>query len=374
MELPMAIRKMIKQQFANYYDRHLIDSRRKAEIRKFQDSRRREIYESVQLTDEQKRQVDDLYVSNYGEKIPYTWHRHFTAFTGKFDPLYFPELLFIPEFEYFMNSNRSYINAIADKNLLSLIAAGAGIHMPKTYIASVNGILRDDNFNVVQRSSLRRILSERVAFAKPSIDSCSGQGCLLLDPAVNSFDEELSALGDNYVIQERIECSESVKLLHPDSVNTFRIMTYYWNGNVEFVPIIMRIGRGSSFVDNAHAGGIFIAVDNEGRLHEKAFTEFKEEFIEHPDTHVKFNGYTIKSFHKVIDAACRIHRAIPQLGIINWDFTINHEEEPVLIEANTSSGSIWLFQMAWGCGAFGERTPQILRWMRQQKRKPFSMR
>ena len=370
----MKVKKFVKDSAANHLDRHRIIARRKVEIQKFHDPRRKEIYHSVQLTEEQKRQIDDVYYYNYGEKIPYTWHRHYTAFTGKFDPLYFPELLFIPELEYFLNPSRSYIDAIADKNLLSLIAAGIGVRMPRTYIASSNGILRDNSYNLVEKSYIPDLLSENIFFAKPSVDSCSGQGCVLLDVNSKTFWEDYSTLGDNFVIQERIRCSDSVSRLYPGSVNTFRIMTYYWNGRIQIVPIIMRIGRGDSFVDNAHAGGIFIAIDNDGCLQEKAFTEFKQEFVEHPDTHVRFNEYRIRGFSKVIDAAMKMHRAIPQLGLVNWDFTIDFDENPILIEANTSGGSVWLFQMAWGRSAFGDNTPEILRWMRQQKNTPYTLR
>ena len=44
-------------------------------------------------------------------------------------------------------------------------------------------------------------------------------------------------------------------------------------------------------------------------------------------------------------------------------FTINEEGEPVLIEANINGGSVWLFQMAHGYGAFGEDTAEVLRWL-----------
>jgi len=39
---------------------------RRSEIRKFQDSRRKEIYEKMQLTDSQKNQIKELFEKNYG--------------------------------------------------------------------------------------------------------------------------------------------------------------------------------------------------------------------------------------------------------------------------------------------------------------------
>ena len=184
----------------------------------------------------------------------------------------------------------------------------------------------------------------------------------------------MDRLGNNFVVQEKLKCSESVSKLHPYSVNTFRIITYIWKNKVEFCPVIMRIGRHKSHLDNAHAGGIFIAVNQNGTLHNTAFSEFKEEYKEHPDTHVVFDGYQIKNFDKVLKAAIKMHSAIPQVGIVHWDFTINDKEDPVLIEANITGGSIWLIQMAWGCGPFGDNTKEILQWMREQKKLPIYKR
>ena len=111
-------------------------------------------------------------------------------------------------------------------------------------------------------------------------------------------------------------------------------MTYIWKGQIDVVPVVMRIGRNGNYLDNAHAGGMFIALDKDGTLHKHAFTEFREVFLRHPDTHLRFEGYQIPLLPKVVEAAQRMHTAIPQLGVVNWDFTIDEEGNPVLIEAN----------------------------------------
>lgn len=130
----------------------------------------------------------------------------------------------------------------------------------------------------------------------------------------------------------------------------------------------MRIGKGGACVDNAHAGGVFIAVEDDGTLHEWATTEFNDKFIEHPDSHLVFAGYQIPLVKDVIAAAYRMHNMIPQVGAINWDFSINEEGKPILIEANINGGSVWLFQMAHGRGAFGDETAEVLQWLRKVKK------
>lgn len=364
----MNLKTKLREKLERIRKARAVNHLRRIELHNYKDPRRIKICEMVELSAAQKKQIDELYGRYYGEKIPYTWHKYYTAFTGRFDVNYFPELLQHPEFQYFMNSKENYKAIYADKNILPLIAAGVGIRMPKTFVSSINGIIRDGNFRLIKKEDLKDILSEKEYFAKPSVDSDSGKGCFLFHPDNDNDFEKIFASGNNFVIQEKIICSKSVAALHPYSVNTFRIMSYIWKNKVELVPVIMRIGRNKSYLDNAHAGGIFIAVNNDGTLHETAFTEFGEAFREHPDTHIVFNGYQIRNFENVLKAAVKMHSAIPQLKMVSWDFTIDYEEKPVLIEANVRHINLWLFQIPWGCGPFGDKTKEILQWLREQKK------
>lgn len=156
--------------------------------------------------------------------------------------------------------------------------------------------------------------------------------------------------------------------LHPESVNTFRIITYLWKGVVENMPVILRIGRGKSNVDNAHAGGMFIAVCDDGKLGDHAVTEFNVQFTTHPDSGIVFKDYQLPSYNLLVAAAKRMHELVPQIGVVNWDFTIDADGQPILIEANLNGGSVWLPQMAHGVGAFGEKTEEVLEWLRFMKK------
>lgn len=56
----------IKDTERNVMDYGYAKFQHRSEIRKFQDSRRKEIYEKVQLTDSQKNQIKELFEKNYG--------------------------------------------------------------------------------------------------------------------------------------------------------------------------------------------------------------------------------------------------------------------------------------------------------------------
>ena len=352
------------------------------EKKKFRDKRRVEICNSTKLSQEQIDSVEKLYKNNYGKKIPLTWHKSYTAYTGRFDKYYFPEILYIPEFERYMNYNQSLANVLEDKNLLYVFAKASNVRMPRMYLSCQAGIYKDAVNKVFDFEKACALISNiGVCFAKPSIGTDSGRGCEVYC-LVNGTDTKsgktsgmlLKDLGKNFTIQERLVCHESIRKIYDGSVNTFRIMTYRWKNQIIVAPIIMRIGRGGSYLDNAHAGGMFIALSDDGTLHKTAFTEFKEEFVEHPDSKLKFEGYRIPLLPNVVDAVKRMHYSLPAIGVINWDMTLDESGQPVLIEANVNGGSIWLFQMAHGCGVFGERTPEILRWLHKMNETKYSDR
>lgn len=368
---------ILLQDYGKYFQRSYM---RYLEKLKFQDPRRVSIYSKVHLTSEQEKQIDNFFIKNYGKKVPHIWHRHYTAFTGKFDINYFPELLYIPEFEIFMNYNRRYATAFSDKNILATLAQTVGVKVPHFYVSCAAGCFVDSNYNYISRSEAEHILNNiGEAFIKPTTSSQSGQGCAVIN-ITNGIDTTsglsvskiIDNLGDNFVVQERLKCHESISKIYPHSVNTFRIITYRWKDEICHTPFILRIGANGKNLDNAHAGGIFIAVNDDGTLHKTAFTEFKKQYTKHPNTGFCFEGHVIKGVQEMINAAKRMHASIPQLGIYNWDFTIDENGAPVLIEANVMGGGMWIIQFAHGKGLFGERTAEILRWMRKMKSIPYS--
>ena len=332
---------------------------------------RRAIADTVVLTREQKDALDRLYLDYYGKKVSDYWHRYYTAFTGRFDPAYIPELLLMPRFERFENLYGHYVRVFQDKNVVPLLAARAKIRCPEPKLSCVKGMYRDREDRLVSPGNAAELLGNAgEVFCKPSVDSNSGDGCFVarFEHGIDILSETpaakiLEQMGQDFVIQERLSCHESIRKLYAGSVNTFRVITYRWKNDILFTPVIMRIGRGGGFVDNAHAGGVFIAVSDEGRLHKQAFTGSREIFERHPDSQIVFDGYLIPPFPKVLAAAKHLHELIPQIGVVNWDFTIDEAGEPVLIEVNILNGGYWMPQIAHGKGLFGENTAEVLRWL-----------
>lgn len=349
---------------------------KKSAIKKYTSGKRASIRPDVQLTSSQKNEIDSFFLKHYGEKVSYGAHRIFYAMTGKFDKKYFPDSLFIPEYEFLLNPKEYHV-ALSDKNIIPLLFARGGVKTPNSIVSCANGVLRDAQYNLLSEKDATNILENRgKVFLKPTTDSSSGRGCRVLQFAGGkevqtgeTLSQIVNGFNNNFCIQEYIMCHDTVSKLHPQSVNTFRVISYFTPSHeIHHCPVIMRIGSGENYLDNAHAGGMFIGIDDDGNLLDCATTEFNTKFTSHPDTNIVFSGYRIPLVKKVIKASQELHAMIPQLGVINFDFTINDKDEVVLVEINTRGGSIWLPQMAWGCGAFGNDTEEILEFLKEKKK------
>jgi hypothetical protein len=281
-----------------------------------------------------------------------------------------------------MNYRISYTDVMSDKNFLPLIAKSGGIKTPIAFVSKTSGFYRNKEYQHIDREQVSNIIKDiGEVFVKPTVETCSGEGCFVMNivngvdtisgrPAMDILDE----LENNWTLQERIICHETIRAIYAGSVNTFRIITYRWKDEIHHCKILMRIGKGGNYLDNAHAGGMFIAVDDDGKIHDVAFTEFNIRYEEHPDTGMRFKGYKIPLVAEALKSAIKMHELIPQVGIVNWDFTIYKDGSPVLIEANMKNGSIWLSEMAHGKAAFGDDTAEILQWIRFMEKVPAHMR
>lgn len=138
------------------------------------------------------------------------------------------------------------------------------------------------------------------------------------------------------------------------------------------MPVFMRVGQGGAIVDNGDAGGMFVGVKPDGGLTDKAVMPYNTNIPVHPDTKVAFKGHRIEHFPKVIDMAIHLHKYIPHIGIVYWDFTIDQEGDPILIECNIRNGTIYAVQMVHGVPAFGDHTAEILQWIKKMKKLPYS--
>lgn len=334
--------------------------------------RKKALVAKVSLSKEQKAEIRAFYKQHYGKAVPLHWHRLYQSYTGKFQKDYFPEILLSTKLEPMVNCYRE-AEFLGDKNLLETLFFGVeGVRIPRTYVSCVKGLFRDGEGKPISRNEAVRCISDiGVCVMKKTVDTSSGRDVMLCDfeGGVNKKDsasaEKLcSEFGKNFVVQEMISQSPVLAKLNHTSVNTFRVMSYICDGDIYVCPLALRLGRSNADKDNIHYGGICVGVCEDGTLRKQAFSEYGETFDAHPDSHVVFEEYEISAVGKLREAAKRLHARLPHLGVISWDLTLDENDEPVLIEMNSTGQSAWFPQMVNGEPLFGENTEKMLKSIR----------
>lgn len=334
-------------------------------------ARKRSIWQQVEWSCDQRNEFDSYWLQVYGRRIPDWWHRLYQAQSGCFALDYIPEKLYSTRIEPRFNDRR-YAVVLQDKSLIETLSTGAGCVVPDTVLVCSGGRYFDGNRRPIAHSAAERLLAERDGLvAKPSVGTSSGQKLLFLsrDNSIESTMRAMEGLGDDWIVQERIVQHSSFAALNGSTVNTLRVITYLCDGEVYHAPIVMRMGRSGSTVDNIHAGGLCVGVRDDGSLlhsaYELGYGDKTTTLEAHPDTGVTFDAHHLEGVTEVLRCACELHGRFAHIGIISWDFTVDSSENPVIIEANIRGQSVWFPQVVHGKGLFGEHTEQILKMIRK---------
>lgn len=236
---------------------------------------------------------------------------------------------------------------LRDKILFNVFANGIGINTPKNVLYSANGRLYDyETKKVVTIEQLPR-LGDQNLFCK-LVDGECGRGIFKMEIRDGKlFDEgkELSSLeaykmltAGRYLAQSVIEQHPQMASLHPHSINSLRIVTVrsLKDGAIRVWPSILRIGTGTSIVDNTSQGGLCVGIDFE-TAHLKKWGFYKPQFgrktDHHPDSGIVFSGFEIPFLKEAQEQAVYFHSMLPGIQSVGWDIAIG-KNGPVFIEGN----------------------------------------
>lgn len=206
--------------------------------------------------------------------------------------------------------------------------------------------------NEVSLEEFRDIFSgiDRIIY-KPVGGNC-GKGVSVYDISEDNIEDVYRELRDfpAGVVEHYLVQHPELSSLAPDSVNTIRVVTISSKDfpvndagdHFDIAYAALRIGGGSSVVDNFHSGGMVTAVDLEtGKVITNAVDMKGKVYRNHPVTEKKIQGFTIPAFNDVLDMA---KAACGDLeGYLGWDIAVS-ENGPVLIEVNTKP-AVALLQM-----------------------------
>ncbi|NLC05748.1 MAG: hexapeptide transferase [Erysipelothrix sp.] len=231
------------------------------------------------------------------------------------------------------------------------------LKQPRFILKNSHGILYDQQHNIITYDMALNLLSKETTFViKPSIHSGEGIDITFYKQRQYSIDNLLQSYQSNYIIQEIADQHEILKSLHPESLNTIRIISYLYQGEVHISSAILRIGQGGSKLDNFTSGGVAVAINDDGSLHTKGVNVLGQWLTHHPDTNIEFESITLPNYNKVIEAVKQAHLLTHHFMIIGWDFTIDKDGEPLFIEYNGAPG----MNQITGGPLFGKHTKEIL--------------
>lgn len=337
---------------------------KKAFLKKYR--KNKHAYKYIRWTKEQQREFDEFWVKNYGRKIPNIEHRLIQSISGVFNPKFFPDFLYLANLETKMNPY-CFSKVISNKGILDILVSEENVRTPKTFLKRVNGCYYKDESTIITYNDALDVVSRLESFViKPASDSDSGRGVKVFEKSIGVG--EIKPLFANYkndfIVQELIKQHEMMKKINPVSANTLRIFTYVSFGKVYCSSVSFRTGTGSSKVDNIHSGGFLVAVNDDGRFHDKALRideNYNFYYLEsHPNTNVFFKDCVIKNLENIKNTLKRLHGRFIGINIISWDVMIDEEGKIVIIEVNLDGQSLWTIQFDHGKPIFGNQTEDII--------------
>ncbi|MEW2921054.1 sugar-transfer associated ATP-grasp domain-containing protein [Muricauda sp. ANG21] len=305
-----------------------------------------------------------VFFRSKGYKLNNTyWHRYYSVMNGAFHVDYIPEDIFRAMIGPRMNQMRQW-PALLDKNLSYILFKE--FLQPKRVLQNINGFYYVDEsiVNEVEAIELCHNSKKRLVI-KPTIDS--GQGKRVETFTVNengkSLDKQnIAALFRSYkkdfIVQEFVDQSLTMKKLNPTTLNTLRIMTYLREDGVHILSAVSRIGKPESKTDNFTTGGIICGIDENGCLKKIAYSKTGEKFSK-TYSGITVEGYKIPNYNLALDMVRAMHKRVPYFKIISWDIGINTNDEPLLVEYNTHYQSTKIHQIPNG-PLFGKFTDEIL--------------
>lgn len=263
-----------------------------------------------------------------------------------------------------------------DKNSFSLLYAKD--EMPETYIHNVGGIYLDSNFKALEYN-LYEYLKKNEIIVKPSTES-SGKGLSLFCKKGNQYiDKNGNVLSINYldsvyhsdfIIQERFVQSQFMEQFNPTSLNTIRIATLrdMKTGKFMYLRGLVRIGGKDAIVDNAHAGGRFIGIDDNGYFGNYVCDNLGRKYVCHNGVDFSSTQFILPNYQRIKEFAIAVSEKFIHHNLLALDIILDKNNNPKILEVNIQGFSAWLFQFTSGT-AFREYTSDVMEYCSFNKDK-----
>ncbi len=293
----------------------------------------------------------------YGYKPDKFWYQIFSDREQKVDPRYIPDDLYYGEMiPYFSNSQFRRFGE--DKCYHDVWVPD--IKRPQTICKNIAGVYYDGSMNPISREKAVELAAsfKDEFLIKPSIDSGEGRLIQFFAPGTadsGTIGEAFDKMGANFILQAAVKQHPVLAQMNPTSLNTIRVVTFFFEGEVHVLSCIFRVGAPNSKVDNVGAGGFACPIRMDGQLNDKAVNR-KAQWVSKNTAGIRFADIKIPEFDKVLESVKKVHSRMAHFKLIGWDMSVDVDGDPVFIEYNTCPGSNQI-----SCGpTFGDLTERVL--------------
>lgn len=137
-----------------------------------------------------------------------------------------------------------------------------------------------------------------------------------------------------YVAEELINQDDGLGCFHKESVNTIRVVTFYYKESVSILWAFLRTGQGESKVDNMGASGYGALIDEKTGIIISDGIDWKGDKVKtHPDSNITFKGFQIPKWNDLLEMVKNLAGELSAMHCVGWDLALT-KDGWVLVEGN----------------------------------------
>ena len=328
--------------------------------------------------------VQKFWMDNYDTKVDPTLHMAFMNLTGQKSSRLIPRDILNKEI-YPVFNDYGVTSYYGDKNIYGTMIKPP--YAPETIIRKIGGNFFDSDYNPIDFENAHSILLNYNTdmVIKPS-KSNNGRGVAKFSIRDNkvyfneksiSFIDLLKIYNKDFIIQQAIEQHPDIAAPHPSSVNTIRIVTFRWKGEIRYLFAFARFGINNDIRDNATVDlSPAVGITDSGDFFDVGINKDGQTFTHHPTTNFCFADLNpIPNYEEFKQFIKDSHKDFIHLDIISWDIAVGLDGKPIILECNFA-GSTPFYQMVSQKPFFGDLTEEVLEYIRSEwkSRKPLLMK
>ena len=201
----------------------------------------------------------------------------------------------------------------------------------KFYKRDVVGCFKKDD-----EADFKLFLASHSRFIYKPIGEHSGHGIELVDSEKIDADQFFATKikAGSFILEELIIQGKETSLMHPQSINSCRVVTFVVNGDVNIMGATWRVGAGDSIKDNAGSGGMYASINpSNGEVETDAISYNGTIYEKHPDTGYRFKGFHLPEWDTALSLVKEMSLYLKGTTLVSWDIAYSNKGW-VMVEAN----------------------------------------